>query len=176
MTARMRMGVVLAAVLAAGVLGAPGGGAAPASAGTTGQATWVTLITGDRVAVRTVNGRTAVAVTPAPRAKPVPFQEFTQDGDQYVMPADAAALVRSGRVDDELFNVTGLVRQGYDDAHTPNIPLLVKASAPPAGMEAVGCCRVSASPHWTSRSPTPPTSGVSWPAVSSGRPVSRRCG
>ncbi|HEX6354158.1 MAG TPA: S8 family serine peptidase [Actinophytocola sp.] len=50
------------------------------------------------------------------------------------MPADAAALVRSGRLDDKLFNVTGLVRQGYDDARTPNIPLLVKSSAPPAGV------------------------------------------
>ncbi|HEX6354157.1 hypothetical protein [Actinophytocola sp.] len=35
---------LLAVVLAAGVVGAPGGGAAPA--GTTGQPTWVTLITG----------------------------------------------------------------------------------------------------------------------------------
>lgn len=133
--ARVWMGALLAVVLAAGVLGAPGGGAAPASAApasVVGQSTWVTLITGDRVAVRTVNGRTTVAVTPAPRAKPVPFQEFTRDGDRYVMPGDAAGLVRSGRVDDELFNVTGLVRQGYDDARTPNIPLLVKSAAPPA--------------------------------------------
>jgi subtilisin family serine protease len=138
--ARVRMGALLAVVLVAGAMGAPGGGAAPAGAappGMIGQSTWVTLITGDRVAVRTVRGRTTVAVTAAARAKPVPIQEFTQDGDQYVMPADAAALVRSGRVDDELFNVTGLVRQGYDDAHTPNIPLLVKSSAPPAGVGTV---------------------------------------
>jgi subtilisin family serine protease len=88
--------------------------------------TWVTLVTGDRVLVRTTHGRTGVVVDPATRAGLMQFQQFTMDGDQYVLPTDAAALVRDGVLDRQLFNVTGLVRQGYDDAHAARVPLLVR--------------------------------------------------
>ncbi|ADJ43452.1 PA domain-containing protein [Amycolatopsis mediterranei S699] len=46
------------------------------------------------------------------------------------LPGDAAGLVRAGRLDEQLFNVTGLLRQGYDDAHTPHVPLLVRQAGP----------------------------------------------
>ncbi|MFF4291562.1 S8 family serine peptidase, partial [Streptomyces sp. NPDC001633] len=36
----------------------------------------------------------------------------------------AARALAAGKVDQELFNVTGLVRQGYDDAHTSALPLI----------------------------------------------------
>jgi subtilisin family serine protease len=54
------------------------------------------------------------------------FQQFSRNGDQYVLPADVTGLVRDGSMDLELFNITGLVRQGYDDAHSASIPLLVR--------------------------------------------------
>ncbi|MFC0111940.1 S8 family peptidase [Kibdelosporangium aridum] len=104
---------------------APAGTAAAAPPAAAGSPTQVTLITGDKVALL----GNSVQVTPAPRGRTVPFQEFTRHGDRYVVPDDAAMLIQSGRLDRELFNVTGLIRQGYDDAHTKSIPLLVEGSA-----------------------------------------------
>ncbi len=90
---------------------------------------WVTLITGDRVLVRGTDGRTNLMVDQAPRAVRTAMLQFTRRGDRYVLPADAAGLVRDGILDEQLFNVTGLLRQGYDDAHTDRVPLLVKSGA-----------------------------------------------
>ncbi|HEY9472328.1 MAG TPA: S8 family serine peptidase, partial [Mycobacteriales bacterium] len=92
----------------------------------TGTGAWVTLITGDRVLVYTAGGHTELTVDPAPRPTLTQFIQFTRDGDQYVLPTDAATLVRDGTVDEQLFNVTGLLRQGFDDAHTDTVPLLVR--------------------------------------------------
>ncbi|MBP2330504.1 subtilisin family serine protease [Kibdelosporangium banguiense] len=98
--------------------------AAPGAQSTPASPAQVTLITGDRVTVRTGGFQ----VTPAPRGRPMPFQEYTRNGDRYLVPDDAVLLIQSGRLDRELFNITGLVGQGYDDAHTTSIPLLVQGS------------------------------------------------
>jgi subtilisin family serine protease len=90
---------------------------------------WVTLTTGDRVLVGGTDGKTNLMVARAPRAVPTAMIQYTRRGDRYVLPTDAAGLVRDGIVDEQLFNVTGLVRQGYDDAHTDRVPLLVKSTA-----------------------------------------------
>jgi len=94
--------------------------AAPATAEPSGGR--VTLITGDVVTAD-------LAITPAAREHPVPYTTMTRDGDEYVIPGDAEPLVAGGRLDRELFNVTGLLRQGYDDAHTDATPLLVEKTA-----------------------------------------------
>ncbi|WP_290052376.1 S8 family peptidase [Amycolatopsis solani] len=116
---------VVAVALAAGVLTAPGAAAAPVDRPSI-TPTKITLVTGDQVLV----GGAAVPVLPAPRDRPVPFQRYVRHGDQYVLPGDAAGLVRAGRLDEQLFNVTGLLRQGYDDARTPHVPLLVRQAGP----------------------------------------------
>ncbi|MFE9933825.1 S8 family serine peptidase [Streptomyces sp. NPDC005533] len=101
----------------------------------------VTLVTGDRILVSTdAAGRTAA--TAMPRADgSQPLVQTKQSGkDLYVYPEGAVKALAAGRVDHELFNVTGLVRQGYDDAHTKKLPLIavydgsvnVARSAPPA--------------------------------------------
>ncbi|GAA4715648.1 S8 family serine peptidase [Phytohabitans rumicis] len=92
----------------------------------------VTLITGDRVMLGT-GPQPPLRVEPANPLAPMRFAQFARHGDWYVIPGDAAALLRSGVLDRELFNVTGLVRQGYDDARTDALPLLVKDAKPPAG-------------------------------------------
>ncbi|OXM63720.1 S8 family serine peptidase [Amycolatopsis vastitatis] len=116
---------VIAVTLAAGVLTAPVAAAAPA--GTPAAApSRITLVTGDQVLVSGADAR----VLPARRDRPVPFQQYVRRGDRYVLPGDAAALVRAGRLDEQLFNVTGLLRQGYDDARTPHVPLLVRQAGP----------------------------------------------
>ncbi|MFD6492735.1 S8 family serine peptidase [Streptomyces sp. NPDC060188] len=80
----------------------------------------VTLVTGDRVLV-TQDGAN---VLPAADGT-TPFVQTRQSGkDVYVYPAGAVAAIAAGRVDEELFNVTGLVRQGYDDAHTSTVPVI----------------------------------------------------
>ncbi|MFE4419082.1 S8 family serine peptidase [Streptomyces sp. NPDC056817] len=85
----------------------------------------VTLVTGDKVLVRT-DGSGAASVTALPREDgSMPLLQTRQSGkDLYVYPDTAARALAAGKVDEELFNVTGLVRQGYDDAHTTALPLI----------------------------------------------------
>jgi subtilisin family serine protease len=122
-------GVVAVVVVAAAaaVAGGPPAFAEPAGRSWSGGGgSWVTLITGDRVLVRTAGGRTDVVVEPARRPRPVQFQQLIRRGDRYVLPSDAGPLVQSGKLDWQLFNVTGLMRQGYDDARVSSLPLLVR--------------------------------------------------
>ncbi len=88
----------------------------------------ITLVTGDRV--RVTGGR--VSVEPARGRARIGFSRYTSRGDTYVVPADAAALTAAGRVDRRLFNITQLVRHGYDDSSRASLPLIAVA-APAAG-------------------------------------------
>ncbi|MEW1720971.1 S8 family peptidase [Streptomyces sp. NPDC093109] len=93
--------------------------------GTQGNGTTsvVTLITGDQVHIDTHGkvvrvqrgeGRESVRIT------------IRQIGDDtYVLPSDASLLVGQGRLDRRLFNVTGLLKAQYDDAHRATLPLIV---------------------------------------------------
>ncbi|MFJ2586925.1 S8 family serine peptidase [Streptomyces sp. NPDC087538] len=85
----------------------------------------VTLVTGDKVLV-SKDGSGADSATALPREDgTVPLVQTRQSGkDLYVYPESAAAALAAGKVDEELFNVTGLIRQGYDDAHTKSLPLI----------------------------------------------------
>jgi subtilisin family serine protease len=128
-----------AAVLAAGVLIATlaptssGASAAPApaslganSAGRP-QVTSVTLVTGDRVRLETFpGGRKAISVEPAPGASQDDFTQLEIDKQLYVLPRAALPYISSGKLDRQLFNITSLVKQGYDDAHTSAIPLIAR--------------------------------------------------
>ncbi|MFG2600018.1 S8 family serine peptidase [Streptomyces sp. NPDC048462] len=114
------------------------GSAAAAKSG--GQAT-VTLVTGDRVLVTTdPSGRSSAALLPREDGTRPLIQTRQVGKDLYVYPDTASRAIAEGRVDEQLFNVTGLIRQGYDDAHTGSLPLIatygkgvdVAKSAPPA--------------------------------------------
>ncbi|HEU5240380.1 MAG TPA: S8 family serine peptidase, partial [Ornithinibacter sp.] len=96
-------------------------GSVPAS----GSSATVTLVTGDKVLV-TGAGSSAPSVMVLPRADgSVPVTETRRVGtDVYVYPADAAAALADGVVDEELFNVTALVAMGYDDASTTTLPVI----------------------------------------------------
>ncbi|MFC4856824.1 S8 family peptidase [Actinophytocola glycyrrhizae] len=83
----------------------------------------VTLLTGDVV---TMGGPERVRVQPAPGRERVSFKtRIEPDGDVHVLPVDVAADVLSGRLDARLFDVTGLVEAGYDDARRDDLPLIV---------------------------------------------------
>ncbi|RVU28614.1 peptidase [Streptomyces antnestii] len=85
----------------------------------------VTLVTGDRVLVtKDGSGHSAATVLPGEDGTAPLVQTRTSGKDLYVYPAGAVRAIADGRVDDELFNVTGLIRQGYDDAHSTSLPLI----------------------------------------------------
>ncbi|MFG2622653.1 S8 family serine peptidase [Streptomyces sp. NPDC048507] len=101
----------------------------------------VTLVTGDRILVSTdASGRTAATAMPRDNGAQPVVQTRQSGQDLYVYPEGAAGALAAGTVDPQLFNVTGLIRQGYDDAHTDRLPLIavydaavdVARSAPPA--------------------------------------------
>ncbi|PRY21347.1 S8 family serine peptidase [Pseudosporangium ferrugineum] len=80
----------------------------------------VTLITGDTV---TVDDRGGLSLQRAPGRERVPFLSRTSGEHRYVIPADALPLVRAGRLDQRLFDLTALRDFGYTgDA---DLPLLV---------------------------------------------------
>lgn len=85
----------------------------------------VTLVTGDRILVSS-DGKDRAGASALPGADgTVPVIQTRQSGkDLYVYPEGAVHAIAEGRVDEELFNVTGLVRQGYDDAHAKKLPLI----------------------------------------------------
>ena len=100
----------------------------------------VTLVTGDRVTVTTLpDGRTATAIQPAP-GNTAPIQATTIGDHTFVFPQSALPYLAADLVDKNLFDVTGLIAQGYDDAHQRALPLIAqyaKGIAPttPAGAQ-----------------------------------------
>ncbi|MBT2481462.1 hypothetical protein [Streptomyces sp. ISL-94] len=84
----------------------------------------VTLVTGDRILVSTdTAGRTAATAMPRPDGSQPLVQTRQGGNDPYIYPKRGQALA-AGKADHELFNVTGLIRQGHDDAHTKTLPLI----------------------------------------------------
>ncbi|MCT2586618.1 S8 family peptidase [Actinophytocola gossypii] len=121
---RARLGL-LVAVVAAGVV-VPPAGALPGAVAVPGGPT-VTLLTGDTVTV--VGGMREVSVRAgAGREHVTFFTEKDERGDVHVVPEDAVSLLTRGKLDPRLFNVTELVRSGYDDRS--RLPLIVDHTGP----------------------------------------------
>ncbi|MEU9551290.1 S8 family serine peptidase [Streptomyces werraensis] len=130
--AAVAAGLTLSAGAVTPVAAGPGGPGAPARAAApaAGSGATVRLITGDRVTVRTdVNGRRTASVTPGEGRRHLLFRTVEEDGHLTVLPSDAAGLVTAGRLDRGLFDVTALIAQGYDEAHTDTLPLIVADGA-----------------------------------------------
>jgi subtilisin family serine protease len=114
-----------AAITPGGTTRAPQGGAAPSSVASSRT---VTLLTGDKVHVSTTAGGTeAITVEPAAGSGGVQTQQIGQD--TYVIPDAALPYLAAGTLDRQLFNVTDLLADGYDDAHTGGLPLIVQYQA-----------------------------------------------
>lgn len=99
----------------------------PAATGNTHSApATVTLITGDKVTVTPGPAGTApeVNVERAPGAAGS-VRVSTEGSSTYVYPAEAMAYIAAGRLDKQLFDVTQLIAQGYDDKHTSELPLIL---------------------------------------------------
>ncbi|WP_199240596.1 S8 family peptidase [Kribbella sp. VKM Ac-2500] len=85
----------------------------------------VTLITGDKVtATVTTDGHTTATVQ-APNGRPAGAHIMTTGNDTYVYPDSALPYLASGVLDEHLFNVSELLADEYDDAHSDHLPLIV---------------------------------------------------
>ncbi|HEX8629362.1 MAG TPA: S8 family serine peptidase, partial [Catenuloplanes sp.] len=85
----------------------------------------VTLLTGDKVTLAAPDA-TAASVQRAKGREKVSFGVFSGGGRLYVIPSDAQNLIRAGKVDRRLFDVTGLIKAGYHDAARTTTPLILQ--------------------------------------------------
>jgi subtilisin family serine protease len=90
----------------------------------------ITLVTGDKVLLTTFpGGQQAAEPIPGPGRGKMAFTISKIKGDLSVVPADALPLLSADRLDSRLFDVSLLARDGYDDAHRADIPLLQSVPA-----------------------------------------------
>ena len=117
-----------AVALVAAALGTVPAPAAPPSAPSllpSGKTYTVTLLTGDVVTVTgKKSGCPTVSVLPAAKSE-VLSRSCGPDGHVRVVPAEVAPLLGTV-LDRDLFDVTTLIANGYDDAHTKDLPLIVR--------------------------------------------------
>jgi subtilisin family serine protease len=116
----MRAGVVVLALVAAGLWATPAFAATPPQAPAPGRT--ITLISGDRLQVAP-DGRSAHRLPGSGREK-VALVSRISDGHLSVLPEDAIALLNADRLDPRLFDVTGLLDAGYDDTRG-DLPLII---------------------------------------------------
>ncbi|MEU1245691.1 S8 family peptidase [Micromonospora arida] len=114
-------GVLATALVAAGLIAQPANAQEKPTATAPGTHGTFTLITGDRVSLDAA-GRPQIQRGPG-RAG-MRFVSSQEDGHQYVIPVDAMPLVRDGRLDRRLFDLSTLGEFGYDD-RAAELPLLV---------------------------------------------------
>jgi len=75
----------------------------------------VTLVTGDQVVERRIpGGRTVYLPRAANGRGEIRFLQYEVPGHHYVIPADAATLVASGKLDEQLFDVPQLLAESDD--------------------------------------------------------------
>ena len=131
------VGAVLAVLAATPTLAhaggpAPGirsGGAIGGAVATTAAPRTVTLITGDRVTVTPLAGGRSAATVARPGNLTGGVETRTVGKDLYVYPTEALPYVAAGVLDPRLFDVTALIADGYDDASTRSLPLIVQYPA-----------------------------------------------
>ncbi|MGW9135885.1 S8 family peptidase [Streptomyces sp. NPDC055681] len=92
----------------------------------------LTLVTGDKVALTTgSDGKQSVNILPGTGTSKSFQTSSGQNGDLYVYPEDAMAALASSTVDGELFNISRMIRDGYGDAKTDEVPAIVDFQGKP---------------------------------------------
>ncbi|WP_285100663.1 S8 family serine peptidase [Promicromonospora sp. MEB111] len=131
-----------------------------------GRTATVTLLTGDVVSVETTADGSpdveTVTVRPGPGREHMAFFQQREGDHLYVIPRDVARLV-PGRLDRALFDVTGLVEAGYDDASRDSLPVIVQtaaatdaaAAADAPGSDAAARAAAPAEQDWATSGITP---------------------
>ncbi|MGW4643633.1 S8 family peptidase [Sphaerisporangium sp. NPDC004334] len=136
----------LAAVPPADASTAPAADGVTASGASTAPGRTVTLLTGDKVTVGTAPDGTQTRTVVSPDGRPADAVTHAEKGQTYVYPRSALRYLAAGLLDRDLFNVTRLLADGYDDAHSARLPLIVtytdaaaraRTAAPPQGARQV---------------------------------------
>ncbi|MEU6347405.1 S8 family serine peptidase [Streptomyces sp. NPDC046977] len=125
-TAALALGVMPATAVASSdsVGQAPPNGAGHKSSAAVDTRT-VTLITGDKVTIGTAPDGTVIRSFEGADGNTTGFHRAVIDGATYVYPDAALPFVSAGKLDKQLFNVTRLIADGYDDARSSRLPLIV---------------------------------------------------
>ncbi|MCX5065588.1 S8 family peptidase [Micromonospora lupini] len=120
----------------------PSGGALPGTPGTSASPTThtVTLLTGDVVTVRSTGSGCPQATVRPVDANTVIRQTCGPDGHLHVLPARVESQIGS-TLDPDLFDVTALIADGYDDETTANLPVIVQPATASARVAALGDVR-----------------------------------
>lgn len=92
----------------------------------------VTLLTGDKVVIGAGADGTVVRTFEAANGATAGFHRAVIDGATYVYPDAVLPYVSAGKLDKQLFNVTRLIADGYDDAQASRLPLIVRYTDPAA--------------------------------------------
>jgi subtilisin family serine protease len=109
----------------------------------------VTLITGDVVTTRhspgAGGGSGGTVTVRGADGRPAHTHVVTSGDDLYVYPEAALPFVAQGTLDRQLFNITDMIADGYDDAHRDRLPLIVSYT------HAAGALRAAAVPDGAAR-------------------------
>ncbi|MEU7771834.1 S8 family serine peptidase [Micromonospora taraxaci] len=114
-------GVLATVLVTAGLTAQPASAQEQPTAAVSGTSGTFTLITGDRVSLDAAGHP---EIQQGPGRAGMRFVSSREDGHQYVVPVDAMPLLRDGRLDRRLFDLTALGEFGYDD-RAAELPLLV---------------------------------------------------
>ncbi|WP_020387538.1 S8 family peptidase [Kribbella catacumbae] len=136
--------LLLSAAVMLGAAASPAGAAAPSpgrppgkTPPTASKAT-ITLLTGDRVVVTSRPGqRDRVDFLPSPGSRSASAVISYSGGHTIAVPSTVAGDVRSGRLDRSLFDLTTLLAEGRDDAHSKGLPVIVEYAGTPKSATAV---------------------------------------
>lgn len=93
---------------------------------------------GDVVVVHDRNGALSVRrIDRGAGRSGIRFMTTRLDGHLYAIPSDAQRLLGQDRLDERMFDITQLLKWGYDDAHQNAVPLLAqrKASGAPTALK-----------------------------------------
>ncbi|MEV5705314.1 S8 family peptidase [Actinoallomurus sp. NPDC052274] len=124
----LKIGLAGWVALTPATVGATGSAAAAAPAAHDGTKK-VTLVTGDVVTLGEQRGDLSVRrIDRGTGRQRIDFLTTRLNGHLYVIPSDAQRLLGEGRLDERVFDLTQLVKWGYDDAHRKDVPLLAQRS------------------------------------------------
>ncbi|WP_277438368.1 S8 family serine peptidase [Streptomyces sp. SPB162] len=104
-------------------------GAAPRTAAPQAKTYDITLVSGDVVHFADGAGAQDTVTVDRPHGAPGGVHVQQAGGETYVLPDEALPLLAAGRLDRRLFDVTALVKMGYDDARSGGVPLIATYTA-----------------------------------------------
>ncbi|MFF8694751.1 S8 family serine peptidase [Streptomyces sp. NPDC015144] len=130
----------------------------------------ITLVTGDVVHYTDGVGKQDTVTVERPDGATGGVHVQQAGDDLYVLPDEATALLAAGKLDRRLFNVTALVKMGYDDKRSGGIPLIATypgatSRALPAAPRGAKKVRTLSSIHGTALKAGKDTARTFWNGV-----------